>query len=137
MSTVDTTTKQGCLELIQKAISELGPVDGVFNLCVVLKDAFFEDQTEETFKESLSSKANIAVALDQVTRQCCKNLRYLILDTDLSLGVKGTSLCFRLCRVDVATLAKATMEWPTPSWNDFVKKDEMMVYQVWRYSGVP
>ncbi|KAJ3652951.1 hypothetical protein Zmor_018873 [Zophobas morio] len=86
VSTVDTTTKQGCLELIQKAISELGPVDGVFNLCVVLKDAFFEDQTEETFKESLSSKANIAVALDQVTRQCCKNLRYFVMFSSMSCG---------------------------------------------------
>jgi uncharacterized lipoprotein YajG len=74
ISTRDVTTKQGCLDLIREA-TELGPIDAIFNLAVVLKDALLEDQTEETFRLSLAPKARTTIYLDQITREICPHLR--------------------------------------------------------------
>jgi fatty acid synthase len=42
--------------LINEA-TELGPIDAIFNLAVVLKDALLKDQTEDSFRLSLAPKA--------------------------------------------------------------------------------
>lgn len=54
----------------------MGPVDGIFNLAVVLKDALFENQTVESFHVSLVSKAYSSKNLDKISRKCCPNLRF-------------------------------------------------------------
>ena len=72
--TDDTTTESGCKELLTFA-EELGSVLAIFNLAVVLKDALFENQSEEDFKISLSPKAYTTKHLDAVSRELCPQLR--------------------------------------------------------------
>ncbi|XP_063923651.1 fatty acid synthase-like [Zophobas morio] len=81
----DFTTERGCEDLINEA-TELGPVDAIFNLAVVLKDALFENQTEETFETSLAPKARATLYLDRVTRKLCPKLRYFVIFSSLSCG---------------------------------------------------
>lgn len=50
VSTADSTTEEGCEKLIQEA-QALGPVDGVFNLAMVLRDALMENQDAQKFEE--------------------------------------------------------------------------------------
>ena len=69
------TTERGCEDLINEA-TELGPIDAIFNLAVVLKDALFEDQTQETFETSFAPKARATLYLDRVTRKLCPKLRF-------------------------------------------------------------
>ena len=75
ISTKDVTTERGCEDLIKEA-NELGPVDAIFNLAVVLKDALFENQTQENFEASLAPKARATLYLDRVTRKLCPKLRF-------------------------------------------------------------
>jgi fatty acid synthase len=63
--------------LIREA-TELGSIDAIFNLAVVLKDALLEDQTEETFRLSLAPKARTTTYLDQITREICPHLRSVL-----------------------------------------------------------
>ncbi|KAJ3653406.1 hypothetical protein Zmor_012660 [Zophobas morio] len=85
ISVRDVTTERGCEDLINEA-TELGPVDAIFNLAVVLKDALFEDQTQETFETSLAPKARATLYLDRVTRKLCPKLRYFVIFSSLSCG---------------------------------------------------
>ncbi|RZC42202.1 adh short, ADH zinc N and/or KR domain containing protein [Asbolus verrucosus] len=75
ISKKDVTTKKGCYDLIKES-NELGPIDAVFNLAAVLKDALFEDQTKENYRISLAPKASATLHLDEVTRELCPNLRF-------------------------------------------------------------
>ncbi|KAH0813343.1 hypothetical protein GEV33_009449 [Tenebrio molitor] len=85
ISTRDVTTKQGCLDLIREA-TELGSIDAIFNLAVVLKDALLKDQTDETFRLSLAPKARTTTYLDQITREICPHLRYFVIFSSVSCG---------------------------------------------------
>lgn len=76
ISTANITTKEGCSTLIEETNS-LSPIDGVFNLAVVLKDGLFENQSEDTFNISLGPKATATKYLDEITRVVCPDLRYL------------------------------------------------------------
>ena len=68
------TTEQKCEDLVKEA-NELGQIDAIFNLAVVLQDALFEDQTKENFLTSLIPKARATVHLDKVSRKLCPKLR--------------------------------------------------------------
>ncbi|KAJ3652436.1 hypothetical protein Zmor_018400 [Zophobas morio] len=85
ISTKDVTTERGCEDLIKEA-NELGPVDAIFNLAVVLKDALFENQTQENFEASLAPKARATLYLDRVTRKLCPKLRYFVIFSSVSCG---------------------------------------------------
>lgn len=50
------TTRVGC-ERLFKAALQLGPIGGIFNLAVVLRDAILENQSVEKFVESVLPKA--------------------------------------------------------------------------------
>ncbi|KAJ3652435.1 hypothetical protein Zmor_018399 [Zophobas morio] len=89
ISTKDVTTERGCEDLIKEA-NELGPVDAIFNLAVVLKDALFENQTQENFEASLAPKARATLYLDRVTRKLCPKLRYFVIFSSVSCG-RGNS----------------------------------------------
>lgn len=55
--------------------NELGPVDGIFNLAVVLKDELFENHTVEDFKTALLPKAHCTINFDRISRKLCPSLR--------------------------------------------------------------
>lgn len=49
-------TRAGCEKLFKAAL-QLGPIGGIFNLAVVLRDGILENQTVEKFVESVLPKA--------------------------------------------------------------------------------
>lgn len=55
--------------------SELGPVEGIFNLAAILRDGLFENQTNDNFVVSLGPKAVATQWLDEVSREECPDLQ--------------------------------------------------------------
>lgn len=82
ISTEDITTLDGCRRLIQDATTQSGPVEAIFNLGMVLKDALFENQSVESFDETFGPKALATKHLDVVTRELCPYLKLVLLIKD-------------------------------------------------------
>nr|XP_020670313.1 fatty acid synthase isoform X1 [Pogona vitticeps]XP_020670321.1 fatty acid synthase isoform X2 [Pogona vitticeps] len=85
VSTTDVATLEGAQHLIEEA-SQLGPVGGIFNLAMVLKDAMLENQTPELFCEVNKPKYSGTLNLDQVTRQKCPELDHFVVFSSVSCG---------------------------------------------------
>lgn len=85
VSTANITTEEGCEELI-KAAHELGPVGGIFNLAVVLRDGIFENLDLIMFNDSLAPKALATRNLDKVSRKLCPNLSHFVVFSSMSCG---------------------------------------------------
>ena len=81
----DTSKESDCRYVIEKA-EEIAPVDGIFNLAVVLKDAIWDNQTSENFEESFRVKAWTTKNLDIVTRSLCPKLRNFVVFSSVSCG---------------------------------------------------
>ncbi|GJQ79756.1 hypothetical protein Trydic_g23233 [Trypoxylus dichotomus] len=84
-STADASTEAGCTELL-KIASEMGPVDGIFNLAAVLKDGLFENLSVEDFVVPIGPKAICTKNLDRISRRLCPNLRYFVIFSSISCG---------------------------------------------------
>lgn len=56
VNTADITTRAGCEKLFKASLA-LGPIGGIFNLAVQLRDAILENQTTEKFNECILPKA--------------------------------------------------------------------------------
>lgn len=56
VNTDDITTRSGCEQLLQAALA-LGPIGGIFNLAVTLRDGILENQTVDKFVECMRPKA--------------------------------------------------------------------------------
>ncbi|KAL2715950.1 fatty acid synthase-like [Vespula squamosa] len=78
--------KQDVCELIMKTAIDQGPVDGIFNLAVSLKDSICRNQTPQTFEESFKGKARATKCLDEVTRKLCPDLRHFVVFSSVSCG---------------------------------------------------
>lgn len=74
ISTAPITTKEGCKQLIEESL-ELGRIDAIFNLAVVLADGIIENQTPDSFVISFGPKAYATQYLDEFTREMCPDLR--------------------------------------------------------------
>ncbi|XP_046609411.1 fatty acid synthase-like [Neodiprion virginianus] len=81
----DASTREGCEAILQEAAS-LGPIHAIFNLAVVLKDALYENQTEESFEESFRVKAWATKQMDQLSRTLCPQLRQFVVFSSVSCG---------------------------------------------------
>lgn len=81
----DASKKEDC-QYILKTAAQLGPIDGIFNLAVVLKDSLWENQTPETFEESFRSKAWSTKVLDELSRKMCPKLRHFVVFSSVSCG---------------------------------------------------
>lgn len=57
MNTDDISTRAGCESLFNAAL-KLGPIGGVFNLAVILRDSILENQTVEKYAECMAPKAD-------------------------------------------------------------------------------
>ena len=73
----DVSNLSQAADLIERAI-RIGPVGGIFNTAMVLKDAFFENQTKESFEEACAIKIKGTDNLDQITRIKCPNLDHFV-----------------------------------------------------------
>ncbi|OXU23005.1 hypothetical protein TSAR_015483 [Trichomalopsis sarcophagae] len=81
----DASKRDECQSIIETA-AKLGPVDAIFNLAVVLKDAVWDNQTPETFEESFKAKAWSTKHLDVLTRKLCPKLRQFVVFSSVSCG---------------------------------------------------
>ncbi|NXN91414.1 FAS synthase, partial [Rhinopomastus cyanomelas] len=85
VSTSDMGTLEGAQLLIKEAL-QLGPVGGIFNLAVVLRDGMIENQTPELFCEVNKPKYLGTLHLDWVTRKKCPELDYFVVFSSVSCG---------------------------------------------------
>lgn len=85
ISTTDVSTETGCEQLLRHA-HEMGPVGGIFNLAVALRDGIFENQSEQMFLESLAPKAHATKHLDKYSRLLCPSLKYFVIFSSVSCG---------------------------------------------------
>ncbi|KAM6245512.1 fatty acid synthase [Porphyrio hochstetteri] len=85
VSTSDIGTLEGAQLLIEEAL-ELGPVGGIFNLAVVLRDGMIENQTPELFREVNKPKYSGTLHLDWVARKKCPDLDYFVVFSSVSCG---------------------------------------------------
>lgn len=83
--TSNISIKSGCEQLIREGI-KLGPVGGIFNLAVILRDGIFDNQDAEKFAESLGPKAVATKHLDEISRVLCPNLHYFVVFSSASCG---------------------------------------------------
>ncbi|NWR76452.1 FAS synthase, partial [Centropus unirufus] len=85
VSTRDIAKLEGTEQLIEEAL-QLGPVGGIFNLAVVLRDGMIENQTPELFLEVNNPKFTGTLHLDQVSRKKCPDLDYFVVFSSVSCG---------------------------------------------------
>lgn len=85
VSTSNIATKAGCEQLIREAM-KLGPVDGIFNLAVILRDSVSENQDAKMFGECLAPKSVATRHLDEVSRSLCPSLNYFVVFSSASCG---------------------------------------------------
>ncbi|KAG5675543.1 hypothetical protein PVAND_005439 [Polypedilum vanderplanki] len=107
ITTEDVTTEKGCEKLLIDAV-KIGPVGGIFNLAVALRDGIFENQTTQMFMESLAPKANATQYLDKLSRKLCPNLKHFVIFSSVSCGRgnagqtnygMGNSIMERICEI--------------------------------------
>uniref|UniRef100_A0A6G1SJY0 Fatty acid synthase n=1 Tax=Aceria tosichella TaxID=561515 RepID=A0A6G1SJY0_9ACAR len=73
-------------KLIQTA-EQLGPVGGIFNLAMVLRDAILENQTVENFEMVCAPKVDATINLDEASRKLCpKSCDYFVAFSSVSCG---------------------------------------------------
>ncbi|XP_054286913.1 fatty acid synthase-like [Macrosteles quadrilineatus] len=85
VSTADVTSLAGAQQLINEA-SKLGPVGGIFNLAVVLRDAFMENQSAADFATVCKPKVDGTKMLDTASRKLCPVLDYFVAFSSVSCG---------------------------------------------------
>lgn len=85
VSTADITNTKGAEQLIKEA-NKLGPVGGIFNLAVVLRDAFMENQTPADFATVCKPKVDGTKQLDAISRKLCPELDYFVAFSSVSCG---------------------------------------------------
>jgi fatty acid synthase len=79
-------TVAGASKLIQAA-EQLGPVGGIFNLAMVLRDALLENQTVENFEMVCAPKVDATINLDEASRKLCpKTCDYFVAFSSVSCG---------------------------------------------------
>lgn len=69
VNTDDITTRAGCERLFNAAL-KLGPIGGVFNLAVALRDSILENQTLDKFTECMAPKADATKYLGLYSLTC-------------------------------------------------------------------
>lgn len=85
VSTSNASSLEGARALITEA-TQLGPVGGVFNLAMVLRDAMLENQTPDSFQDVSKPKYSGTLNLDRVTRESCPELDYFVAFSSVSCG---------------------------------------------------
>ncbi|CAL8122739.1 unnamed protein product [Orchesella dallaii] len=81
----DITTAAGATALL-KSVSALGPVGGIYNLAMVLRDGFMENQNVENYKAVCTPKIESSIHLDKATRQLCPELDHFVVFSSVSCG---------------------------------------------------
>ncbi|GBN94601.1 Fatty acid synthase, partial [Araneus ventricosus] len=85
VSTLNVVFKNEAEKLLEEA-SRTGPVGGIFNSALVLRDAFMSDQTAESFQEVCDPKAVATKNLDELSRKLCPSLDHFVCFSSISCG---------------------------------------------------
>ncbi|PIO30637.1 hypothetical protein AB205_0176770 [Aquarana catesbeiana] len=85
VSTKDVASIGGTRQLIDAA-SQLGPVGGIFNLAMVLKDAMIENLSTKLFQDVNKPKYDGTLNLDSVSREKCLELDHFVVFSSVSCG---------------------------------------------------
>lgn len=85
VSTDNITTRAGCEKLFKTAL-QLGPIGGIFNLAVVLRDSILENQSVEKFVECVLPKATATEYLDELSRKLAPHLKHFVVFSSVSCG---------------------------------------------------
>ncbi|KFB44202.1 fatty acid synthase S-acetyltransferase [Anopheles sinensis] len=85
ISTEDISTENGCRRLLLQA-NEMGPVAGIFNLAVQLRDAIMENQSVDKFAECLAPKATATQHFDVISQELCPMLKHFVVFSSVSCG---------------------------------------------------
>ncbi|XP_046335907.1 fatty acid synthase-like [Haliotis rufescens] len=87
ISSTDIKTEEEAKKLMREA-EKMGPVGGVFNLAMVLKDSLMENQTEETFQAVCHPKVQGTINLDLASRTatCRHSLDMFVVFSSVSCG---------------------------------------------------
>lgn len=85
VNTDNISTWDGCDKLIKDAI-KLGPVGGIYNLAVQLRDCILENQDCASFVDCMAPKAVATDYLDKVSRQHCPLLEHFVVFSSVSCG---------------------------------------------------
>ena len=83
-----------------------GDIGGVFHLAVVLNDRLYENQTIDTFTETIDTKVKIFANFDEISRKLKLNFDYFVVFSSIACGKGnggqtnygyGNSVCERIC----------------------------------------
>lgn len=85
VSTQNIATLPGATALLDEA-SKLGPVGAIFNLAVVLRDAFIENLTQEDFIKVCDPKVVGTQNLDRLSRKLCPDIDWFVVFSSVSCG---------------------------------------------------
>lgn len=85
ISTEEVTTEAGAKRLMQQA-NKIGPVGGIFNLAVVLRDAMMDNQSEADFKTVCKPKVDGTKFLDAASRELTPLLDHFVIFSSVSCG---------------------------------------------------
>ncbi|XP_048000881.1 fatty acid synthase-like [Leguminivora glycinivorella] len=85
LSTDDVTTVAGARALFRSAAA-LAPIGGVFNVAVVLRDAFLENQTPVMFHAVAAPKIDATRALDLAARELAPELEHFVVFSSVTCG---------------------------------------------------
>ncbi|KAL3221900.1 hypothetical protein MRX96_029108 [Rhipicephalus microplus] len=120
VSSDDISTEEGVRKIMETATS-MGPVGGIFNLAMVLRDALIENQTAEMYMDVCKPKVLGTECLDNVSRKECPELDHFVVFSSMSCGRGQTgqtnygfanSVMERLCERRVADgLPGLAIQW--------------------------
>lgn len=81
----DAAAPGGAEKLLEEA-ETLGPVGGIFNLAMVLRDALIENQTVEDYATVCGPKVEGTIQLDKASRKMCPQLDHFVVFSSVSCG---------------------------------------------------
>ncbi|KAF8774577.1 Fatty acid synthase like protein [Argiope bruennichi] len=85
VSTLNVAKRDEAEKLLQEAMC-IGPIGGIFNSAVILKDAFMDAQTPEDYQEVCGPKSDATKFLDELTRKLCPDIDYFVCFSSISGG---------------------------------------------------
>ncbi|KAJ8024866.1 Fatty acid synthase [Holothuria leucospilota] len=86
LTQLDVSELHDCYKLVQQC-QIMGPIGGIFNLAMVLKDSLLDNLTPSDFQEVCKPKLEATCNLDQATRQLCgSELDWFVTFSSVSSG---------------------------------------------------
>jgi len=85
VSNADVVNRAGCEQLVKEA-QAAGPIGGIFNLAMVLRDAMLPQQTAETYQQCAAPKVTATQLLNELTINLKPALDYFVVFSSTSCG---------------------------------------------------